>query len=232
MGKIDYDTVYKEALDSNIKAVREEVLDGNKEMIIKMQNYAEKFNIPYKFLVHRILQDNLFANNFAKDPAKQSIHQKTAAAYIESIIDVVNFIQLPAGGKRARYVGEDGMMYIGEKKNKGLTKSIDFYWEYDGKQYYAAHKYTKDEGGAQDNQANDLSSFLKNASKSKLENTIFLAIGDGAYYQKISESEDDGIMRSRIEEMNHLYGSSSALAITTDDLEEFLVSNSSNKIIG
>jgi hypothetical protein len=73
---------------------------------------------------------------------------------------------------------------------------------------------------------------LKNASKSKLENTIFLAIGDGAYYQKISESEDDGAMRSRIEEMNHLYGSSSALAITTDDLEEFLVSNSSNKKIG
>lgn len=227
--KVDYDSAYKTALDENIKEVRALVLNNDPAMIIKMNNYSEKFGIPFKLLKHKILQDNLYANIFIKDPSKQSLHQKTAATYIESITDVVNFAQLPAGGSEACFVCEDGVVRKGVA-NSGLTKSIDFYWEYDGNRYYAAHKYTKDEGGAQDNQYNDLCNFLINASKSKAKDIYFLAIGDGDYYKRKCK-DGSTYYTSRIDFMNVKYSSSNAVALSTDELEEFMINHSANKEI-
>lgn len=228
--KIDYDLVYKNALEINSREVRDAILNGDKDMSLKINNYSEKYNIPQRFLKHRILRDPIFANQFAKDPAKQSIHQNTAASFIESITYVENFQQLPAGGQNAKYICKDGILYTGNRPSGNTVKSIDFYWIYDNKEYYAAHKYTKDEGGAQDNQWNDLMEFLANAAKSRHPNKYFLAIGDGAYYQK--EYKENGIKyASRIDYMNKTYSTEKALAITTDELEEFLINNSSFKPI-
>ena len=134
---------------------------------------------------------------------------------------------MPAGGGDACYVCNDGIVRKGDV-NKGLTKSIDFRWEFDGNTYYAAHKYTKDEGGAQDNQFNDLCNFLINASKSKDENVYFLAIGDGDYYKR-KYKDGANYYLSRIDYMNSKYSSKNAVALSTDELEEFLVDHSSYK---
>ena len=80
--KIDYETAYKNALEENIKEVRDLVLSRDEKMLFKMSNYSKKFDIPFKLLEHKILQDNLYANIFIKDPSKQSLHQRTAAKYI------------------------------------------------------------------------------------------------------------------------------------------------------
>ena len=224
--RIDYESAYKAALEHNIGEVRAAIMSGDAGMRIKLVNYSEKFGIPIKFLEHKILNDNLFANTFIKDPSKQSLHQKVAAAFIKSISCVESFEQLPAGGQNAKYICDDGIVRTGE--NDGRAKSIDFFWIFDGRVYYAAHKHTSDEGGAQDNQFNDLQSFLENASRSKLANTYFLAIGDGDYYQKKYKSGDLEY-RTRIDFMNARYGTDFAVAITTDDLEDFLIEHSSYK---
>ena len=230
MNKIDYDSIYKEALIANSKEVRGLVLSNDPGMEYKTSNYSEKYNIPKKFLIHRILKDPIFANQFAKDPAKQSIHQRTAGNYIKSLNCVESFIQLPAGGPNARYICSDGIIRIGKKLKNDTVKSIDFYWRYDEKEYYAAHKYTKDEGGAQDNQYKDLIDFLSNAAKSNYPNIYFLAIGDGPFYQR-STREEDVYYSTRINFMNQIYSNDHARAITTDELEEYLVDNSSFKQI-
>lgn len=222
--KIDYESAYKIALDQNISEVREAILEDDPSMRVKLENYAEKFGIPIRFLKHKILSDNLFANSFIKDPSKQSLHQKVAADFIESINCVEDFCQLPAGGQNARYICDDGTVRMGE--NSGQAKSIDFYWVYDGNIYYAAHKHTSEEGGAQDNQFKDLQLFLENASKSKLASTFFLAIGDGDYYQKRYRNGSEEYA-TRIDYMNKKYGTDHAVAITTDDLEKFLLEHSS-----
>lgn len=226
--KIDYDTVYKIALEKNSKEVRDAVLNEQEDMLFKISNYSEKYNIPKRFLIHQILRDPIFANQFAKDPAKQSIHQKTAAEYIENITGVEDFCQLPAGGQNAVYICKDGCIHKGSRLSGDNVKSIDFHWTYDGKEYYAAHKYTKDEGGAQDNQCKDLMDFLSNASKSKMPNVVFFAIGDGAYYQR-GTTENGVRFTSRIKYMNDVYSTENALAITTDDLEDYLIGHSSNR---
>lgn len=227
--KIDYETAYKNALEENIKEVRDLVLSRDEKMLFKMSNYSKKFDIPFKLLEHKILQDNLYANIFIKDPSKQSLHQRTAAKYIESITEVVNFMQLPAAGSDACYVCNDGIVRKGDV-NKGLTKSIDFYWEYDDCVYYAAHKYTKDEGGAQDNQFNDLCNFLINASHSKSEKIYYLAIGDGDYY-KHKYRDGNIYYQSRLEYMNNKFSSDNAIALSTDELEDFLIKHSSNNTV-
>ena len=224
--KIDYESAYKVALEQNIREVRDAILTGDMSMRIKLANYSEKFGIPIRFLEHKILSDNLFANGFIKDPSKQSLHQKVAARFIESINCVEDFEQLPAGGQNAKYICDDGIVRAGE--NGGRAKSIDFYWVFDGNIYYAAHKHTSEEGGAQDNQFKDLQLFLENAAKSKLANTYFLAIGDGDYYQKKYKSGGSEY-KTRVDYMNARFGTDFAIAITTDDLEEFMVEHSSFK---
>ena len=230
MRMIDYVSPYRKAWEENVAEVKQAVLRRDPAMQIKIRNYSERFNLPVKFVEHKILRDNVFANQFAKDPAKQSLHQTVAAEFIQSITDVVNFVQLPAGGSSACYICEDGIIRRGDTSLRGLTKSIDFYWEYDGCIYYAAHKHTSDEGGAQDNQFKDLTEFLKNAKKSTVVNTFFIAIGDGEYYQR--KYTDGGISYvSRLDFMNKKYGSSHAFAMTCNDLELFMLEHSSYKPI-
>ena len=108
--KIDYESAYKAALEQNIREVRDAILIGDMSMRIKLANYSEKFGIPIRFLEHKILSDNLFANGFIKDPSKQSLHQKVAAQFIESINCVEDFEQLPAGGQNAKYICDDGIV--------------------------------------------------------------------------------------------------------------------------
>ncbi len=226
--KIDYETPYKVALEHNISEVRAAVLSGDVGMHTKLVNYSKKYGIPIKFLEHKVLNDNVFANRFAKEPSRQTLHQKVAAAFIESINCVEDFRQLPAGGQNAKFICSDGVVREGE--NDGMAKSIDFFWKFDGNNYYAAHKHTTDEGGSQDNQFNDLQLFLKYAAESKKANTYFLAIGDGEYYQRKYKSGNKEY-RTRIDYMNAQYGTDFSAAITANDLEDFLIEHSSYKII-
>ncbi|MCQ2570927.1 MAG: hypothetical protein MJ154_01620 [Candidatus Saccharibacteria bacterium] len=229
MRRIDYVSAYRKALEENVSEVKKAVLTRDSAMLLKIHNYSERFNLPEKFVEHKILKDNVFANQFAKDPSKQSLHQKIAADFISSITEVVNFAQLPASGGDACYICDDGVVRKGVCSH-GLTKSIDFYWEYGDCRYFAAHKHTTYEGGAQDNQFNDLQAFLENASKSTLANTFFIAIGDGEYYQK-KYTESGVSYETRIDYMNSNYGSEFALAATCNDLEEFMVAHSGNRMI-
>lgn len=230
MRTIDYVGPYRKALEENVAEVKQAVLQHDPAMQIKIRNYSERFNLPIKFVEHKILRDNVFANQFAKDPSKQSLHQTVAAEFIESITDVVNFAQLPVGGGGAYYICEDGVVRKGGTALRGLTKSIDFYWEYDGRRYFAAHKHTSDEGGAQDNQFKDLTEFLKNANKSTVADTFFIAIGDGEYYQR--RYADGGVeFATRLEFLNKKYGTEHARAMTTNELEAFMIERSGNKII-
>lgn len=52
------------------------------------------------------------------------------------------------------------------------AKTIDFEWDYKGYKIYASHKYTKDRGGAQDNQYKDLQEFIRQCRESTLKKTF------------------------------------------------------------
>lgn len=89
---IDYQGEYKKKLQENILLVRDQI--DNADFKLKIENHSEKFGREYDDVRNKILSDDMYAEIFAKDPAKQNIYEKLAASYIESIEFVENFRNL------------------------------------------------------------------------------------------------------------------------------------------
>ena len=201
--KIDYQLEYRKQLQKNISLVRSEI--ENPDFVLKLTNHAEKFSRDFDEIKSKIMTDDLYAEWFAKDPAKQNIYEKLAAEYISSIDCVEEFKNLPNSAK----------MFIVEgrvtSKRLNDVKSIDFQFRVGGNNIYASHKYIKaTNGGAQDNQYNDIRNFLRNCNKISTGNDHYIAICDGPYFD------------SEKEILNDDFGSSNVIAMTIDDLEDFI----------
>jgi predicted phosphodiesterase len=176
--KIDYQSEFKKKLKENISLVRGEIdSDQTKE---KISNHAQKFDRTSEEIRDEILRNDLFAEFFAKDPAKQNIFEKTAANYLKQIPSIKNFKNLPNG---AKVFVSDGS--IVDKRQNDSIKSVDFYFETEGKKFYCTHKYTgTGDGSAQKEQYIDARNFMSECYKGKDPNVYFLTILDGPYYEK------------------------------------------------
>lgn len=153
----------------NIQGLRANI--DSAEVRLKIANHAKSFAgiISEEEIRESILTNLVVASKFCKDPAKQNISEKLAA-------EVLGLEKLPASGKKSIRFNDDGDIV---STTTGNTKSADFI--YNG--YYATQKYTCGEGGAQDNQRNDVIDFLKRGSiKYKVA-----AIVDGTYWDKYRE---------------------------------------------
>lgn len=160
----------------------------------------------------------MFRAFFAKDPAKQKIHENIAASFIESLPGVKNFKQLGHGDM---FVLRGGVLSHEEYKKSGATtkaKTIDFSWSINGKNIYASHKYTRASGGAQDNQYADLQEFIREANDSNLANTYFLAIADGDYYKM----KDSTAGVPKIDRLKRLANQRNVFALSIGELEAWL----------
>ena len=158
----------KEARKKNIKQVREEInLSWVKEKIV---NHVKAFDglFTYEDIYNGILTNDIIASKFCKDPSKQNISEKLAA-------EVLGLKKLPASGKNCIRFSDTGDIVNTANPNHH-SKSADFLFQ----GYYATQKYTNEEGGAQDNQRNDVIDFLKRGS---LKHKV-AAIVDGAYWEK------------------------------------------------
>lgn len=214
--------IYKKKYEDRIKQNKEKVLKdiNTQDMIIKITNWANKFGYDFDTIKEKIKSDEIFRCVFIKDPAKQNLYQNIAAEFISNIKNVKNFQTLPQGGSNAIYVINGNIFKGNNLPNKNQdAKSIDFYFEYFNYKFYVSHKYTKDEGGAQDNQYKDLQHFLKNACDCNEKNTIFIAISDGEYYQRKDSKTKDP---SRIERLKRLTDNKTVFVITINELEHLL----------
>jgi len=201
--KIDYQLEFKKKLYNNILLVRNEI--DNPDYVFKIKNHAEKYGEEYDDVKYKIMTDDMYTKIFAKDPAKQNIYENLAAEFISKLNGVENFKKIPNNTK----------MFVvnGEITSKRLNdvKSIDFYFNIGERHFYLSHKYIKAKnGGAQDNQYNDIRNFLRNCNKVVGGNNYFIAICDGPYFD------------SKIEILNNDFGSSNVLAIGINDLENFI----------
>lgn len=186
--KVDYEKAISKKRRENVKEVVRNIY--SEQMQQKIINYAIRHNLNKNYVEQMIIDSPNFARNFAKDPLKQSIHEKVAGEYIKSLDVVDSFKSLPASGKNAKYVGPTGVS-IG--KNFGKAKSIDFEIRVGDKIVYATHKHTGSEGGAQDNQFNDVKQFILEVvhiKQSDLSDDYFVAILDGPYYQRYNRLEE------------------------------------------
>lgn len=156
----------KAARIANIAQVREEI--DSAWVKEKIANHVAAFNgiMTEEEIREAILTNTVVASKFCKDPSRQNISEKLAEK-------TLGLKKLPASGKNCIRFNDAGDIV---STSTGNTKSADFYWN----GCYTTQKYTDGEGGAQDNQRNDVIDFLKRGSiKHKVA-----AIIDGAYWDK------------------------------------------------
>lgn len=216
---MNYEEQYQKQLNHNLSKVLKDL--DKKETTLKILNWSKKFGFSFQTIKNKIKEDEIFRCIFIKDPAKQNLYEKTAAKYIKSIKNVDDFKSLPSGGRNAIYLTK-GKILKGELlKNKSKDiKSIDFTWKTNDIVFYASHKYTKDNGGAQDNQYKDIQDFLYHARDCNELNVIFLAICDGNYYLSKDSKTGD---KTKIERLRRLTDNKTSFVLTINELEKFLL---------
>lgn len=215
---IDYKKEYSKRVFENLSEVIKEI--DSKDMKIKISNWATKFQYSFEEIKQKIITDKIFRCVFIKDPGRQNIYQTLAANYIKSLDIVTNFKTLPSGGKNALYL-TNGKIFTGKILGKQAkeTKSIDFKWETNGTLFYASHKYTGEDGGAQDNQYEDIQKYIKHTADCNEKNTVFLAICDGDFYLKKDSKTGD---KTRLDRLSRLTNNKTSFVLNINQIKEFL----------
>lgn len=155
----------KKARLKNIEEVRENI--DTIDVKEKIKKHVEAFDgiMTEEEVRDGILNNIIIASKFCVDPGRQNISEKLAS-------QVLGIKKLPAYGKNC--IRFDSKGNIISQKIDGATKSADFMLD----DYYATQKYTKENGGAQDNQKTDVRDFLlKGSQQHKVA-----AILDGDYW--------------------------------------------------
>lgn len=214
---LNYDEAEKNQLNENVESLLSNL---NDQMLqTRIHNFAEKYNLNPQFVLQKIIDDNIFALCFTKEPSKQTFHQSQAAKFIKKLPLIEDFKTLPAGGKEALYVIKGNVLKGKELSTTTHGKSIDFYWTFKLKgkkiEFYATHKHTRTSGGSQDNQYNDVLDFLENASYCFSKDKFFFAITDGPYYLQPNKKLED---MHKIEYMNTIHNGKRCKATTVNKL--------------
>lgn len=225
----DYEMAIKNSWDENVEEARSDP-QSRKPSVDK---FAARMGIYPEIAWHWFCCDDMAAWQFAKNPGKQTLHQKTAAAWIAKLPGVRGFRTLPQNGAAALYV-KDGQVLDGKSlANANNPKSVDFQWEVGVAKnpalpeerltitVYASHKYTLDDGGSQDNQFADLKKFAEEAGGLRKERGLrLLALADGPFYQRTRASSTSGC---RMEELKEAFrGSPFGDAMTCADIPAYL----------
>ncbi len=174
---LNYDEKYRLAYRENIEKIQKNPLSVAK----KIRNLCSFHGLDESSVIRQIKENKLAAVLLAKDPQKQNFFEKTAAAFIKGMQGVENFRRLNKK-KEAMYISAGNLLEKSQKTGISKAKSIDFAWEYGGRKFYGYHKYTREEGGSQDNQYTDVKGFVEESREYKKADAFFIAIMDGDFY--------------------------------------------------
>lgn len=161
----------------NMKEVRSDIDEGWLET--KIINHLERnphVEMSLDEIKERIMNDDLTASFFAKDPSRQNFTEKVISQVIKATKGVSKFEDLPSS--TCWYLINGEVKFLTERP-VGI-KNIDYTFNHGGRRFVATQKYTKDNGGAQDNQFNDVITFLNHSIG--LTDITAVAIVDGPYY--------------------------------------------------
>ena len=206
----DYVAIERRMWLDNLNKVNSRLRTEEPNLSKRIATFIERFGFSTQAVQEKISSDGMFAANFAMEPRRQGIHEVAAAQWIREFSEVVDFVVLPKSGKNALYVTSDG--YIQTKTPIG--KSLDFRWRVEDKQFYAAHKYTKESGGNQDSQYYEMRALLERFQRgAEATSVVLVVIVDGPYYttlkmdnlRRVARAQDPRSYVIPIEELPDLF---------------------------
>lgn len=198
----------------------------SKSLENKISNYTSQWGDDAAELKDEIASNIRLARQFAKDPTKQTLHQNVAFEYLKGI-SLFSSVENPINRGNGAYYIMNGSIKTGADISNGQrnAKSIDFILKYTFKKknfkIFVTHKYTKGEGGAQDNQFADVIDFHKHARECVDDDVYFVSITDGAYYKSLYCGYNK--KGNRIDFLNKKYASSRNRACSMDTLLETVI---------
>lgn len=179
----DYDKVEMDLWRKHGSEVIDLLNNHDRGLMRRIRTFCERFGFDEKDVRQKIEDDFMFACCFAKNPTRTKLHEKEAEKYLRMFPNLIHtFKSLPSSGKNALYINQEGNIVTG-KSQEGI-KSLDFMWKVVNSDItcIAAHKFTRERGGAQDPQRNELMRLLELFKLCDDEKIAFFAICDGPYY--------------------------------------------------
>lgn len=187
----------------SIVEVRNAATHKSKWLSKKINNYCKKWGYDKEVeaeLFNKILENDFYATQFAKDPLKQNFAENFQLKFLNKYKSK-DIKKLPSHGKKAYYLINGQLITNKTKKptEGDATKSIDLVRDKpSGKEFYYA-KYTNEDGGAQDNQFKDGCLFIQQADKycsDIKDGTKFILLVDGPYYDRKKHSLREKIINT------------------------------------
>ncbi len=178
----DYDAIERRMWRENAAQVPELLTSNDPDLLKKIATYTSRFGYTHDQIREKIRTDTMFASQFAKEPRRQGVHEKEAAAWLQKLSAVQEFTTLPKTGKNAVYVTSDGEVKRGGELQARPSKSLDFRWRTERTTCYAMHKFTREGGGNQDSQFNEMRQLLQQFVRCPDTTCMLLVIVDGLYY--------------------------------------------------
>ena len=166
--------------EKNGNEVRDLLENRDSGLLRRIRTFADRFGFDETEVCEKIKNDSMFACCFAKDAMRTGFHEKEAEKYLRMFPDLIrSFTSLPAGGKNAKYIDQRSEIVTGRKPS-GI-KSLDFMWMAGNTpiRCLATHKFTREPGGSQDHQRDELIRLLQMFQNCDNENIALFAICDG-----------------------------------------------------
>ncbi len=196
---LDFEAIEHQQNLANRAEMVKEIARRSERLRTRILHFAEQFDVPEADF-WRDLEANPngpLAAVLAREARRQNVHERTAADYVEKLSYVTEFRKLPSSGPNACYINGDGQI-VTRAQLAGArppSKSIDFQWRTGTVVCYAAQKYTKEGGGNQDNQFNEVQSLLRNFQQRINNGVALFVLVDGPYYSKARLDQLRGLMR-------------------------------------
>jgi hypothetical protein len=194
-----FETEYNKQLAINLAIIRRGIIGP--DTLKKILKYAKKWDINPVKVRYKILNDDLFAFQFIKDPSRQNIYRNIAADMIAERLKVNGLRVLPLTGNSTLNI-ELGAFYTQKTET---TSRLDIVWEINGDIFYAKHAYARGFGGSQHNQYQKMRQFVRNCSGN--EEVLFFALCDGDFYTN-----------KRLQELRKLAGDAPIIVCHTEDI--------------
>lgn len=171
------------------KEVSKEVKEPSDRLTYRVLTFISRFGFLKEDVLKKIQQDDMFAAHFAKEPRRTGLHEKMAARWIEKLSSVKNFVVLPKTGAGSIKISSDGKIACWPNSNGLPGKTLDFRWCTGDVTFYAMHKYTKEGGGNQDSQFQEMIEVMKKFLLCVEQKTVLAIIVDGNYYRDKGNSK-------------------------------------------
>ena len=198
---LDFENIEHQLNLDNLQEMAQEIPNRSERLTTRVAHFSAQFDIPEEDF-WRDLNDNPngpLAAVLAREARRQNVHENAAAEYVRQMINVQGFQKLRSTGRNALYINADGQIVTGEQLAGAPrpSKSIDFRWLTGNVTCYAAQKYTREGGGNQDNQFNEVVRLLQNFQRRINNDTALFILVDGPYYTDQRLTQLRGLTRAQ-----------------------------------